>query len=96
MNNWLPVLLITVNTVSSLGLVWAAICATNHMKRGTLWLIRIGYVSMGTGAFAALLSPLFLPRPPSYAEVFLMFGMAALTYSDRRRRAKLFRRRLAG
>lgn len=96
MNSWFPVAFITLNTLCSLGLIWAAVCATNHMKRGTFWLIRIGYICMGAGAFSALLAPVFLSRTPTYSEFLLMLGMVALTYSDRRRRAKLFRRRLAG
>ena len=95
MNNWFPVALIAVNTLFSLALIWASVCATNHMQRGTYWLIRIGYICMGAGAFSALIAPLFLSRDPTFSEVLLMLGVVALTYSDRRRRAKIFRRRTA-
>lgn len=78
--------LIVLNTISSLALLWSVVCTTNSMHRGTKLVIRIAFILMGTGAFAALLTPFFLPRAPSYAEIFLMFGFALFAYSDRRRR----------
>lgn len=78
--------LIVLNTISSLALLWSVICTTNSMHRRTKLPIRIGFILMGTGAFAALLTPFFLPRPPSYAEIFLMLGFSLFAYSDRRRR----------
>lgn len=81
---------IAVSMLCALLVVWAAICACNAMKARTNWFIRIAFVCLGAGAFAAFLSPLFYSRTPTAVELCLLVGLAFFLYSDRRRRHKLF------
>lgn len=87
MTQWLPSILLALNPVCALALIWASVCATNQMCRGTHWPVRLGYILLGAGAFSALIAPVFLNHQPTFSEIFLMSGVACLVYSDRRRRA---------
>lgn len=78
-------LLICINTVGSLTVLWSSICAANYMSLKTSIIIRIAYIALGVGAAAALLTPGYLQRPPTIAELMLVCGMALLTIGERRR-----------
>lgn len=89
--------LIGLNTVAATIVLWSSVCAANHMTRKTPLAIRAAFILVGVGAAAALLSPGYLNRVPTSAEMLLITGMAALTIVDRRRRiARRFARQHAG
>lgn len=79
-------LMTAMNTVASTIVLWSAICATNHMCRQTTFLVRAAYIMLGVGAAAVLLAPGYLGRPPTWAELLLICGLALLSIGDRRRR----------
>ena len=79
-------LLISLNTVASTMVLWSAICAANYMSLKTPFIVRLAYIALGVGAAAALLTPSYLQRPPTIAELMLICGMAMLTMAERRRR----------
>ena len=82
--------LISVSMLCAILVVWAAICACNAMKARTNWFIRIAYICLGAGAFAALLTPVFFGSQPTKTELCLLVGLVFFLYSDRRRRHKPF------
>lgn len=86
MSPWLVSALIGINTLCALIVSWSSICALNHMRPKTNWGIRIAHIIMGLGAFSAMVAPQAFYRVPSYTEVLVLFGVALLVHSDRRRR----------
>lgn len=81
----LGVLAICWSSAWALVALWSAICALNAMSRATSNLVRLAYVLLGVGACAVLLAPGYLNRAPSWAELFLVSGVAALALFDRHR-----------
>lgn len=79
-------LLISINTLGSLTVLWSSICATNYMSLKTSVIVRLAYIVLGVGAAASLLTPGYLGRAPTIAELALVCGMALLTMAERRRR----------
>lgn len=92
MNTWQTVFIV-VNSLASLAVLWSAICATNNMSRKTPASLRLAFVLLGIGGFAALLTPAYLNRVPTAAETLLCLGIAILSLVDRRR---VRQKRLAG
>jgi len=87
MSTW-DMVLIGANSLFALGTLWPVLCATNNMTRRTPFSLRTAFISMGIGAFAALLTPFYLDRAPTAAEVLLCAGMATLAIADRRRASR--------
>ncbi|GEM_PF-2501937 len=83
--SWATVVVV-MNSVAAIVALWSSICATNHMSRKTPLLIRVAFILIGVGAAAALLSPGYLGRTPTNAELLLVTGVALLAVTDRRRR----------
>lgn len=87
-------LLIAINTAGSLTVLWSSICATNYMSLKTPIIPRLAYIALGVGSAAALLTPSYLQRPPTVAELMLVCGMALLTIAEKKRR-RIMRARMA-
>lgn len=77
---------VVLNSLAAIVALWSSICATNHMSRKTPLVIRVAFILIGVGAAAALLSPGYLGRTPTNAELLLVTGVALLAVTDRRRR----------
>lgn len=89
--------LICLNTVTSMIVLWSAICAADHMTTRTPHSIRIAFILVGVGAAAQLLSPPYLNRIPTAPELLLITGVAVLSIIDRRRRiARMFAKKSHG
>lgn len=80
------IFMISMNTLLSGTVVWTALCSINHMTPKTRFPIRMGYLLMGVGAFAAMLSPLYFDRHPTVTEISLMAAIAFIRLADHRRR----------
>lgn len=81
----LGVLAVCWSSAWALVALWSSICALNVMTRATPVIARLAYILLGVGACAVLLAPGYLNRAPSWAELFLVSGVAALALFDRHR-----------
>lgn len=84
MSTW-DMVQIGINSIACLVILWSVICATNNMSFRTKTTLRLAFVLLGIGALAALISPVYSGRPPTYAESAMCLGIAILGLVDRRR-----------
>lgn len=82
MPTYLVTIAVGLNLILSLTILWTTLCALNGMSRETGFLRRLAFILLGTGAFASVLAPLYLQRPPSATELLLVTAVAALRITD--------------
>ncbi len=82
-----------VGVVAGCAVMWAEVCTLNAMTRRTRLVTRLAHVLIGVGTAAVVLTPCYLGRAPSHAEILLLSGLALLALVRKARWLRLRRSR---